>query len=66
MSLTFRSYQVELYAERVNNRGLSACSQAESLKFKLLQVIDTFLLSRLHTPLYNAHSFIALALPLSY
>jgi hypothetical protein len=31
-------YQVELYAERVNNRGLSACSQAESLKFKLVQV----------------------------
>ncbi len=36
-------YQVELYAERVNNRGLSACSQAESLKFKLVQVpITTF------------------------
>ena len=31
-------HQVELYAERVNNRGLSACSQAESLKFKLVQV----------------------------
>ena len=31
-------YQFELYAERVNNRGLSACSQAESLKFKLVQV----------------------------
>lgn len=31
-------YQVELYAERVSNRGLSACSQAESLKFKLVQV----------------------------
>ncbi len=30
--------QVELYAERVSNRGLSACSQAESLKFKLVQV----------------------------
>lgn len=27
---------VELYAEKVNNRGLSAIAQAESLKFKLL------------------------------
>jgi small subunit ribosomal protein S3e len=27
---------VELYAEKVNNRGLSAVAQAESLKFKLL------------------------------
>ena len=31
-------YQFELYAERMNNRGLSACSQAEGLKFKLVQV----------------------------
>ncbi|WJX32338.1 hypothetical protein P8452_20674 [Trifolium repens] len=27
---------VELYAEKVNNRGLCAISQAESLRYKLL------------------------------
>merc|ERR1712194_290993 len=32
----FEDNAVELYAERVNNRGLCAQAQAESLKFKLL------------------------------
>ena len=32
----FAEGQVELYAERVANRGLSAHAQAESLKYKLL------------------------------
>jgi len=32
----FREGTVELYAERVANRGLSAVAQAESLRFKLL------------------------------
>lgn len=32
----FAEGAVELYAERVNNRGLCANAQAESLKFKLL------------------------------
>jgi len=32
----FREGTVELYAERVNNRGLSAIAQAESLRYKLL------------------------------
>ena len=32
----FAENQVELYAERVANRGLSAHAQAESLKYKLL------------------------------
>lgn len=33
----FREGGVELYAERVMNRGLSSIAQAESLRFKLLQ-----------------------------
>eukprot|EP00727_Mastigamoeba_balamuthi_P007958 m51a1_g3783 putative 40S ribosomal protein S3 (253) ;mRNA; f:170045-170895 len=33
----FREGSVELFAERVNNRGLCAMAQAESLKFKLLE-----------------------------
>jgi small subunit ribosomal protein S3e len=33
----FKENTVELYAEKVFNRGLSAVAQAESLKFKLLQ-----------------------------
>lgn len=33
----FREGMVELFAERVNNRGLCAMAQAESLKFKLLE-----------------------------
>lgn len=32
----FAQGTVELYAEKVNNRGLSAVAQAESLKYKLL------------------------------
>ena len=32
----FSENTVELYAEKVNNRGLSAVAQAESLKYKLL------------------------------
>ncbi len=32
----FPEGNVELYAERVQNRGLSAIAQAESLRFKLL------------------------------
>jgi small subunit ribosomal protein S3e len=32
----FAENTVELYAEKVNNRGLSAVAQAESLKYKLL------------------------------
>merc|ERR1712014_25530 len=32
----FREGSVELYAERVANRGLSAIAQAESLKYKLI------------------------------
>lgn len=32
----FREGSVELYAERVANRGLSAVAQAESLRYKLL------------------------------
>lgn len=32
----FREGTVELYAERVANRGLSAIAQAESLKYKLI------------------------------
>ena len=32
----FQDGTVELYAEKVNNRGLSAVAQAESLKYKLL------------------------------
>jgi small subunit ribosomal protein S3e len=32
----FQEGTVELYAEKVNNRGLSAVAQAESLKYKLL------------------------------
>ncbi|KAJ3304445.1 40S ribosomal protein S3 [Kappamyces sp. JEL0829] len=32
----FAEGTVELYAEKVNNRGLSAVAQAESLKYKLL------------------------------
>jgi ribosomal protein S3 len=32
----FQENAVELYAERVANRGLSAQAQAESLKYKLL------------------------------
>ena len=32
----FQVNTVELYAEKVNNRGLSAVAQAENLKFKLL------------------------------
>jgi len=32
----FAENQIELYAERVANRGLSAHAQAESLKYKLL------------------------------
>lgn len=33
----FKEGSVELFAERVNNRGLCAMAQAESLKFKLLE-----------------------------
>lgn len=33
----FRAEQVELLAERVENRGLSAMAQAESLRYKLLK-----------------------------
>lgn len=32
----FPENTVELYAEKVSNRGLSAIAQAESLKYKLL------------------------------
>lgn len=32
----FPENSVELYAEKVNNRGLSAIAQAESLRYKLL------------------------------
>lgn len=32
----FPENSVELYAERVNNRGLCAIAQAESLRYKLL------------------------------
>ena len=32
----FPENSVELYAERVNNRGLCAVAQAESLRYKLL------------------------------
>merc|ERR1712216_884095 len=32
----FAKQGVELYAERVNNRGLCASAQAESLRYKLL------------------------------
>ena len=32
----FAENTVELYAEKVHNRGLSAVAQAESLKYKLL------------------------------
>jgi ribosomal protein S3 len=32
----FPEGSVEMFAERVHNRGLSAMAQAESLKFKLL------------------------------
>ena len=34
--LFFQEGNVELYAESIANRGLSAVAQAESLKFKLL------------------------------
>lgn len=33
----FKDGQVQLYAEKVHNRGLSAVTQCESLKFKLVQ-----------------------------
>jgi small subunit ribosomal protein S3e len=33
----FKEEQLELYAERVPNKGLSAVAQAEALKFKLIQ-----------------------------
>ena len=33
----FAEGQVELYAERVENRGLSAIAQAESLRYKLIE-----------------------------
>ena len=33
---SFPEGSVELYAERVNNRGLCAIAQAESLKYKLI------------------------------
>lgn len=33
----FRENTVELYAERVNFRGLCAAAQAESLKYKLVE-----------------------------
>lgn len=33
----FPPESVELYAEKISNRGLSAVAQAESLRFKLLQ-----------------------------
>lgn len=32
----FPENSVELYAEKVNNRGLCAIAQAESLRYKLL------------------------------
>lgn len=32
----FKENTVELYAEKVNNRGLCAIAQAESLRYKLL------------------------------
>ena len=32
----FKEGAVELYAEKVNNRGLCAIAQAESLRYKLL------------------------------
>lgn len=32
----FKEGNVELYAEKVNNRGLCAIAQAESLRYKLL------------------------------
>lgn len=32
----FKENSVELYAEKVNNRGLCAIAQAESLRYKLL------------------------------
>ncbi len=32
----FPAESVELYAEKVNNRGLCAVAQAESLRYKLL------------------------------
>ncbi|KAJ0799905.1 putative ribosomal protein S3 domain superfamily [Helianthus annuus] len=35
-SIKFHENSVELYAERVNNRGLCAIAQAESLRYKLL------------------------------
>lgn len=34
--LSFPENSVELYAEKVNNRGLCAIAQAESLHYKLL------------------------------
>ncbi|KAJ0799907.1 putative ribosomal protein S3 [Helianthus annuus] len=36
-SFKFPENSVELYAERVNNRGLCAIAQAESLRYKLLE-----------------------------
>ena len=33
---SFPENSVELYAEKVNNRGLCAIAQAESLRYKLL------------------------------
>ncbi|PHU11626.1 40S ribosomal protein S3-1 [Capsicum chinense] len=37
----FYENTVELYAEKVNNRGLCAIAQAESLRYKLLEYIDS-------------------------
>lgn len=64
----FKEGTVELYAERVANRGLSAIAQAESLKYKLIgglavrRYAFTPMLSSLSLPLHILPIFLSLSL----
>ena len=49
----FPEGSVEMFAERVHNRGLSAMAQAESLKYKLLGGLQVVILLFFPLPLFS-------------
>jgi ribosomal protein S3 len=50
---------VEMFAERVHNRGLSAMAQAESLKYKLLGGLQVGRLQQKNLRCESTHSWVA-------
>ena len=54
----FPENSVELYAEKVNNRGLCAIAQAESLRYKLLGGLAVRRYTHTHTYIYRCSKLV--------